>query len=1221
MTEIEFLRSRGVTELIHYTPVANLPSILAKGIIPRNLLEQEGAEFVYTDENRNDGKEHVNLSITNPNIRVLYKCRKQMPDDFVVLTLDINLLSIYNRSYTAMNAASNRAMQCNVEELFYGNRPKGFQDNWTTDNQAEVLVDEIISPNYIRSIHFPAEGGVPTESIRKCFDQTRKIIEIKELNIECIINYEKFAWNQLAVSSSYGELYSVFLDSWKENFIQYEQIIEKIREFKCSTIFDSIAVSQNELEKLNMDPDTLYRRNVAKWRLDYYRPEDAPTRTDNELSAISVLEKIILRGRITTISRSLEIKVGSEFVGIAHQIQATIIELTKHQKLRRGMKIFFCDMPDFVVQSSIDDIKELSRNVCSLYNCDDFLEDIASEKDENEAELIIRSNVPNQNPNKSIAYLTNLDDKNDIIDFDFARVQKPVTIKIQSNILKYLLDYIFGFDDFRENQIDGIIRGLTRQDSIVLLPTGSGKSIVFQLLSLVTPGVAIVVSPIISLIEDQIDNLYNRGIDRVIGISSAMDRKGKNSAIAGITKGQFNISYVSPERFQNTEFIDAIQKYTNTNIISVVAIDEAHCVSEWGHDFRTAYLGLAKRCRTVCKTGDYVPPLLALTGTASASVLRDMQHDLGIIGDEAVIQPKSFDRPEIIYRVYNVASDQKQELLDNIVRKQLPAEFGADFGSFYQTHRGDDTNCGIIFCQNVNWIFGLLTSEDQYENGRLGVVDIMERILPDKVGMYSGSVPKRYQISNDEWNESKRKYARKFKNNEQTVIVCTKAFGMGIDKPNIRWIVHYGISGSLESYYQEVGRAARDQKTSYAYLILSDDFPDLNRDILNPAKTNIECIGTLERKKGTYKKDDISRSMFFHKNSFEGIDKEIEQVKYVLDICKKNWINNRFHVPFRCKRNQIEKAIYRLHLLGFFKDYTVAYQDLESGTFIIEAEKLDRNIIINKYIEYIRAYQDNDEYAEVAKKTLQNAVDGDINDREFIVKVVETLLREFTYKVVEEGRRRATLNMLEAAKAASTCESYSEKDAEFRKRLLAYLSTDMKNAGKKSARIEDIINNATDMGLLSKIIRSGSTKEKKENLMGETNRLLEAYPQHYGLHYIQVAMYIGLEDYSKLIDSLQVLVRFGEENYGLSRQRINKDIIKLLNSKAAEHIQAESWNNLVPQISELFTISNDDLYEQLESAQAKISWQVNAMSDIANIVIRKRNYSLGTIKRGGTNNG
>lgn len=487
--------------------MTNLPGILENGIIPRNRLEQEGAVFAFADEYRHDGKEHVNLSITNPNISMFFKFRKQMPYDFVVLTLDTSLLSKYNHSYTATNAASNQAMPCSVEELFSGNRPEGFKDNWTTDNQAEVLVDDIISPEYILSVQFPVEAEEPSDSIRQWFNTTKEIVKQKKLGAELVINHKKFAWNPLAVGSGYAETYSAFFESWKADFTEYEQIVNAINEYKWSTKFDSIAVSYNELEKYNKNMSSFNRRNVSRWRLDYYRPEDAPTRSDNELSAISVMEKIILRGRITNVSRKLENSIASDFISIAHQIQATVIELVKYQKLRPAMKIFVdAGVPFSVVKSSIDDIKELSSNVCSLYDCNDFLEGIDAAKGISGADLIISNRAINKDIEKATVLITDLNDEQDIIDFEFIRVQKPVTLNIQNDILKYLLGYIFGFNDFRENQIDGILRGLTRQDSIVLLPTGSGKSIVFQLLSLVTPGVAIVVSPIISLIEDQIIN-------------------------------------------------------------------------------------------------------------------------------------------------------------------------------------------------------------------------------------------------------------------------------------------------------------------------------------------------------------------------------------------------------------------------------------------------------------------------------------------------------------------------------------------------------------------------------------------------------------------------------------------------------------------------------------------------------------------------------------------
>jgi hypothetical protein len=1204
LSELEYLKSRGVTELIHFTPMSNIKNILSKGIIPRNQLEKDGEMFTFSDEVRLDGKEHINLSITNPNIKMFFKFRKKNEDPFVVITLNPSLLSKYKHSFSATNAASNKSMSCSIEELFSGNRPQGYQNNWTTDNQAEILVGEVISPNYIQSIHFPVEGKYPSENVRLFYDEVKEIIISNKLRISLIISHSKFAWNHIAAGSGVSHVYSAFYESWKADFSEYEKILDVINEIKTTTRFDTCAVSHNELSAQNKELHSFNRRNTAKWKLEYFRPQEQQIRSDNELSAIAVVEKIILRGRITLLSRELENNIEESYINKAHQIQAAIIELLKHQKLKARMKIFLeVNMPDDVIDYVLNDIKNLFENICSLYPCDDSLESLILVKNIDEADLIISNTKIIKGYEKKTALISNLNNQVEIIDFDFTKVQSPVEVKVNEQNIKYLLNFIFGYEEFRENQIDGIIRGLNRNDSIVLLPTGSGKSIVFQLLSLITPGIAIVVSPIISLIEDQIINLYNKGIDRVTGLSSAMDKSDKENALQGITNGQFLISYVSPERFQNIEFRASIKYYAKTNKISAIAIDEAHCVSEWGHDFRTAYLGLAETCRSICKTGNYVPPLLALTGTASASVLRDMQHDLGIIGDEAIIRPKSFDRPEIIYRVYNIHSKEKQRVLQNIVLNKLPEDFKTDFDSFYKVNQGENTNCGLVFCQNVNGQFGILASERQAAYGFLGVGEIMNYLLPKRVGFYSGGAPNRLDLSDAEWSEQKRQYAAKIKNNEHIAMVCTKAFGMGIDKPNFRWIVHYGISSSLESYYQEAGRAARDKKTAFAYLILSDDFPELNSRILNPTLTNIKEISKYEESKGKWEGDDISRTLFFHTSTFEGVDDEIRRVRQIWELYSKEYFGREyFSVPFGREKNEIEKAIYRLQLLGFFKGYSVDYQDFGGGRFIIELNVFERNQIIENYIEYIRAYQDNDDYAEVARKTLTDALQDVEADGDFVVKVIETLLKEFTYKVIEEGRRRATLNMLEAAKAASICKTDQEANDEFRKRLLAYLSNDISNAGKKSARLKDVINNATDVAILLKIVKSANTRHKKENLIGETDRLLEAYPQHYGFHYIKSCLYLALEDYDRMIDSLQISKRFGAQDYGLSFKRIEEDIIKLLNAKESEHVKADSWNYLVMKISELLSVSEDYLYEMLDHTQAKVSMQVNIMSGIASIV-------------------
>jgi ATP-dependent DNA helicase RecQ len=165
------------------------------------------------------------------------------------------------------------------------------------------------------------------------------------------------------------------------------------------------------------------------------------------------------------------------------------------------------------------------------------------------------------------------------------------------------------------------------------------------------PGRCLVVDPIIALIEDQIDNLALAGIDRCIGISSQLNTQERVEALKAFRAGHYLFCYVAPERLQIKAFRDALRTLTVNMPVSLIAIDEAHCVSEWGHDFRTAYLNLGRITRERCASQGVVPPLVALTGTASKIVLKDVQRELEITELEAIVTPKTFDRPELHYRV------------------------------------------------------------------------------------------------------------------------------------------------------------------------------------------------------------------------------------------------------------------------------------------------------------------------------------------------------------------------------------------------------------------------------------------------------------------------------------------------------------------------------------------------------------------------------------------
>lgn len=241
----------------------------------------------------------------------------------------------------------------------------------------------------------------------------------------------------------------------------------------------------------------------------------------------------------------------------------------------------------------------------------------------------------------------------------FEASSKPVEVFPSQENVKWFLNYLFRKEDFWEGQWETINRSLQGKDSVVLLPTGGGKSIAFQLAALLLTGRCIVVDPIIALIDDQIDNLDRVGIDRCVGISSQLGSREMELRLQAFSAGHYLFCYIAPERFQIEGFRQHLRTLTVATPVSLIAVDEAHCVSEWSHDFRTAYLNLGRTAREYCSSDGQEPPVVALTGTASKIVLKDVQRELEITDIDAIITPSSFDRPELQFCVLKCTSSEK----------------------------------------------------------------------------------------------------------------------------------------------------------------------------------------------------------------------------------------------------------------------------------------------------------------------------------------------------------------------------------------------------------------------------------------------------------------------------------------------------------------------------------------------------------------------------------
>jgi ATP-dependent DNA helicase RecQ len=332
----------------------------------------------------------------------------------------------------------------------------------------------------------------------------------------------------------------------------------------------------------------------------------------------------------------------------------------------------------------------------------------------------------------------------------------------KEDIYFYLKKY-WGYDTFRPLQEDIILSALNNTDTLALLPTGGGKSLCFQIPGLARGGTCLVISPLIALMNDQVNNLKNKGISAV-AITSAMNFKEIEVALNNAALGHVQFLYVSPERIENETFRQQLSYLP----INLIAVDEAHCVSQWGYDFRPSYLKIAE-LRT------YFPSIniIALTASATKDVVDDIQEKLHFKNQNVYRQ--SFVRKNIRYVVQ--LEENKFERLLKIIHN-----IGGS---------------GIVYVRN-----------------RKKTEEISKWLVQQKIssGFYhAGLKPAEREVQQQKWID-----------NHIQVIVATNAFGMGIDKPDVRFVVHVDLPDSLEAYFQEAGRAGRDEKTAYATILCNE---------------------------------------------------------------------------------------------------------------------------------------------------------------------------------------------------------------------------------------------------------------------------------------------------------------------------------------------------------------------------------------------------------------
>src|SRR5215204_4069448 len=413
----------------------------------------------------------------------------------------------------------------------------------------------------------------------------------------------------------------------------------------------------------------------------------------------------------------------------------------------------------------------------------------------------------------------------------------------------------FGFNDFREGQREVIGSILEGKDAVVVMPTGSGKSLCYQLPAMILDGVTLVVSPLIALMKDQVDALQARGLPATF-INSSISEPEQRARIDALRRREHKLVYIAPERFRSSRFNAALQEIP----ISLFAVDEAHCISTWGHDFRPDYM----RLRNVIKSLNKVQTL-ALTATATPYVRSDIIQQLGLDRPQTFVS--GFDRPNLSIEVAHTQREREK-----ITRIRALAR---------QTN-----GSGIIYASTRKAV--------EQVGAKLKALDL-------KVSEYHSGMSDALRVRAQD----------DFMSGRTQMIVATNAFGMGIDKPDIRFVVHYQMPGSIEAYYQEIGRAGRDGLPSTCVLLFNyadknthDFFIEGSYPDISVIKQIYDSLAATELKKIELSTSEIAR------RTGERNEMAVQSALYELERGKLREIIDFCYTDY----------CYRAHILNYFGD-------------------------------------------------------------------------------------------------------------------------------------------------------------------------------------------------------------------------------------------------------------------------------------------------------------
>lgn len=732
---------------------------------------------------------------------------------------------------------------------------------------------------------------------------------------------------------------------------------------------------------------------------------------------------------------------------------------------------YTCDIPDIshalLLQASLEDLFDIFRELACLLDVS-FNEPLISINPKATLKLNVSASKKwcESELDKKAIYVRS--DYYESQDFYYVACTKPITYKtLQENqqddishALRFFLKYLFGYTDFNPGQEGIIKKSLARNTTLGILPTGSGKSLCYQMACLLQPCISFIVCPIISLIQDQEDNTVKFGIERVGRIESQMDSTDKNATLSALGNARLQFVWISPERFQMESFRAQLEEISKNQSFGYAVIDEVHCLSEWGHDFRVSYLKLHDTIQKYCPSA----VILALTATASRNVVNDLLAELNITKQNIQASP-NLDRPELHYEIIktssNVLENEFDKLLDEINKEFCAKE---DIDSVFKP-QGEKSICGIIFTntrttpRNINPL-----------KGCEGIKSHLSKLNIASDTYHSGRGNDRTQIQQG------------FINNEFTVMAATKAFGMGINKKNVRYTIHCGLPWSIEAFYQEAGRAGRDKDKNHNYskcfiLYEPDSDPDRREKLFSP-NTTIEEIRDIQ----PALEGDLATLFFLWGGNHEDPDIEARAIIEVFkELNAKQDSKGRAIIPENLVREKVfptviekmratnakkaelrintQDALYKLAILGIVKDWTVDYKARTLSVII--SDSISEESVRSSLEQYIKRHTPSFSFENPSPSHQDyTRIYNEAPDGQKLVGLIELLLK-WTNDNIIFNRRRSIENMLRLCEA-----QFDEKS--LRSYINNYFSPDAEN----SDQLDAIVNASDNLDIWIKLFKT-----------------------------------------------------------------------------------------------------------------------------------------------------